>query len=111
MKKVKKKTIFLKKIIDELDLKVEICNQNIFHSQNTLVGDVIVARAFKPLNIILQLIHNHAKKWRKVFIYLGKTGSNELHNASKVWDIGYKQRVSVTSKDSLIIEINKLKKK
>jgi len=51
------------------------------------------------------------KNWKKVFIFLGKTGKNELLQASKSWDIEYKQRVSVTSNDSIVIEINRLKKK
>ena len=47
----------------------------------------------------------------KFFIFLGKTGKSDLLQASKNWDIEYKQRVSVTSSDSLVIEINRLKKK
>ena len=70
-----------------------------------------MARAFKPLKKILELIHNKAKNWKKIFIYLGKTGQSELLEVSKVWVIEYKQRMSVTSKDSLIIEINNLKKR
>ena len=49
-----------------------------------------MARAFKPLKIILQLIHNKAENWKKIFIFLGKTGKNELLQASKSWDIEYK---------------------
>ena len=70
-----------------------------------------MARAFKPLKIILQLIHNKAENWKKIFIFQGKTGKNELLQASKSWDIGYKQRLSVTSNDSNVIDINRLKKK
>jgi len=63
------------------------------------------------LKIILELIHNKAQNWKKIFIFLGKTGKSELLQASKNWDIEYKQRVSVTSSDSLVIEINRLEKK
>jgi len=59
----------------------------------------------------LQLIHNKAENWKKIFIFLGKTGKSELLQASKCWDIEYKQRKSVTSNDSTVIEINRLKKK
>ena len=76
-----------------------------------LFEDIFVARAFKPLKIILQLIHNKAENWKKIFIFLGKTGRSELLQASKSWDIKYKQRMSITSSDSIVIEINKLKKK
>ena len=70
-----------------------------------------MARAFKPLEVILQLIHNKAENLKKFFIFLGKSGKQELLQASKIWDIEYKQRVSVTSNDSIVIEINRIKKK
>ena len=72
---------------------------------------VFIARAFKPLGIILELMHNKVQNWKKIFVFLGKTGKKEILEASKIWDIGYKQRMSITSSDSIIIEINKLKKK
>ena len=111
IEKSSKKTKFLKKLIDELQLDAEVINKNIFEYPKKLSGDVFVARAFKPLKIILPLIHNKAENWKKIFIFLGKTGKNELLQASKSWHIEYKQRVSVTSSDSIMIEINKLKKK
>ena len=111
IEKSPKKTKFLKKIISELDLNVDVFTQNILKEQNTFMEDVFVARAFKPLKVVLELIHKRAKNWRKIFIFLGKTGENELLQASKIWDIQYKQRMSVTSNDSAVIEINNLKKK
>ena len=110
VEKSPKKTKFLKSLIHQLDLDVEIINQNILEKQKKLSEDVFVARAFKPLKIIMELIHNNAKNWKKIFIFLGKTGKNELLEASKIWDIEYKQRVSVTSNDSIVIEINRIKK-
>ena len=106
-----KKVKFLKDLINKLQLDVEVINQNILEDPKKLLDDVFVARAFKPLKIILQLIHNKAKNWKKIFIFLGKTGKNELLQASKSWEIEYKQRVSITSDDSTVIEINRLKKK
>ena len=111
IEKSPKKAKFLKKLIDELQLDAEVINKNIFEYPKKLSEDVFVARAFKPLKIILPLIHNKAENWKKIFIFLGKTGKNELLQASKSWHIEYKQRVSVTSSDSIVIEINKLKKK
>jgi len=75
-----------------------------------LEENVFIARAFKPLEIILALIHNNAKNWRKILIFQGKTGREELLRASKTWDIKYKQRQSITSNDSSILEIKGLKK-
>ena len=111
IEKSSKKVKFLKNVIEELDLKVEVFNQNILGEEIKFVEDVFIARAFKPLKKILQLMHNNAENYKKIFIFLGKTGKNELLQASKSWDIEYKQRVSVTSIDSMVIEINRLKKK
>ena len=111
IEKSPKKVKFLRNLINELHLDVEVVNQNIFEEPKKLLEDVFVTRAFKPLKIILQLIHNKAVNMKKFFIFLGKTGKNELLQASKIWDIEYKQRVSVTSNDSTVIEINRIKKK
>ena len=111
IEKSPKKVKFLKNLINELQLNAEVINQNILEEPIKFFDDIFIARAFKPLKIILQLIHNKAQNWKKIFIFLGKTGKNELLQASKSWDIEYKQRVSVTSNDSIVIEINKLKKK
>ena len=109
IEKSPKKVKFLKEIIKDLRLDVNVLNQNIFEDRKILSQDVLVARAFKPLKIILKLIHSKAENWKKIFLFLGKTGERELLEASKIWDIGYKQRMSVTSNDSVVIEINKLK--
>ena len=111
IEKSPKKVKFLRDLINELRLDVEVVNENILQEPKKLLEDVFIARAFKPLKIILELIHNKAENWKKIFIFLGKTGKSELLQASKNWDIEYKQRVSVTSNDSTILEINKLKKK
>ena len=111
IEKSPKKVKFLRDLIKELYLDVEVSNQNILEEPKKLSEHVFVTRAFKPLRIILQLMHNKAENLKKIFVFLGKTGKNELLQASKSWDIEYKQRVSVTSSDSIVIEINKLKKK
>ena len=60
---------------------------------------------------ILELIHSKAQNLKKIIIFQGKNGQLALLQASKNWDIKYKQRMSVTSNDSFIIEINKIEKK
>ena len=111
IEKSSKKIIFLKKLINKLRLNVDVMDQNILEGSKKLSEDIFVARAFKPLQIVLELIHNKAENWNKIFIFLGKTGKNELLQASKSWDIQYKQRMSVTSTDSFVLEINNLEKK
>ena len=111
IEKSPKKVIFLKEIIKRLNLKVQVLHLNVLENSTRLEADLIIARAFKPLKIILQFLDKNTKNWKKVFLFLGKTGQDELLQASKSWDIKYKQRMSVTSSDSVVIEINKLKKK
>jgi len=109
--KSKKKINFLKEIINELKLNTDVINENVDDKKFYFTDGAFVTRAFKPLPEILELIHNKAKNFEKFIIFLGKNGSNEILQASKNWDIKYKQRMSVTSNDSFIIEINKLIKK
>ena len=111
IEKSPKKAKFLKDLIYKLHLDVEVINQNILEQTKKLSEDVFVTRSFKPLKIILELIHNKVENWKKFFIFLGKTGKSELLQASKSWNIEYKQRVSITSNDSTVVEINKIKKK
>ena len=111
IEKSPKKVKFLKDVITKLKLDVKVSNENILEQDNELNEDLIISRAFKPLKIILELIHKKAKNCKKIFIFLGKTGQNELLRVSKNWDIEYKQRVSVTNSDSIIIEVNNLEKK
>ena len=106
-----KKATFLKEIISILELNAEVLNLNVLEQSKSLEADLFIARAFKPLKVILPFLDKNTQNWKKVFLFLGKTGQVELLQASKSWDIKYKQRMSVTSSDSVIIEINKLKKK
>jgi len=111
IEKSPKKSNFLKSIIEEFNLQAEVINKNILQETDFLTGDVFVARAFKPLAEILELMHRNEKNWKKMILFLGKTGKRDLHEVSKIWHIEYKQKVSVTSNDSIILEISKLIKK
>ena len=111
IEKSRKKALFLNKVINDLSLDVKVLNLNVFELTNKIQTELIIARAFKPLEIILQLLDQKAGNWKKILLFLGKTGKKELLQASKSWDMQYKQRMSVTSTDSIIIEINRLKKK
>ena len=111
IEKSPKKVAFLREVNKKLQLDMNIVNENIFDMENNLDYDLITSRAFKPIEIFLPLIHKKTKKFKKIFYFLGKTGKSELLQASKNWNIEYKQRKSVTSDDSIIVEINKLEKK
>ena len=111
IEKSPKKASFLRGIIRNLMLNAEVTNINVLEQSGKLRTDLIVARAFKPLKNILHFLDQKAENCKKIFLFLGKNGKNELLQASKSWDIKYKQRMSVSSSDSIVIEINRLKKK
>ena len=111
IEKSKRKINFLNEIIRKLKLNAHAINQNVEDEKYRFVDDTFVARAFKPLPKILELIHSKAQNLKKIIIFQGKNGQLALLQASKNWDIKYKQRMSVTSNDSFIIEINKIEKK
>ncbi len=111
IEKSKKKINFLNEIITKLNLSATAINQNVEDEKFYFTDDTFVARAFKPLPKIFELMHNKARNLKKIIIFLGKNGQDGLLQASKNWDIKYKQRMSVTSSDSFIIEVNNLIKK
>ena len=111
IEKSSKKIKFLEETIKELNLNINVSNENVFTNKSMFSDEVFITRAFKPISVILELIHKKAKNFKKIIIFLGKTGKKELLEASKSWDIEYKQRMSLTSSDSIIIQIDNLKKK
>tara|TARA_B100000029_G_C17586260_1_gene961211 strand:- start:1978 stop:2613 length:636 start_codon:yes stop_codon:yes gene_type:complete len=106
-----KKINFLEEVIRKLNLNATAINQNVNDEKFSFHDEVFVVRAFKPLTEILELIHNKAKNFKNIIIFLGKSAEVELLQASKKWDIKYKKRMSVTSNDSMILKINYIKKK
>ena len=111
IEKSRKKSIFLKKAIRLLDLKSEVLNINIMEESFNLNNSTIVARAFKPMEEIFKIVDGKVKNFNKIILFLGKNQKNDLLQASKKWDLKYKQSMSVTNNDSIIIQIGKLKKK
>jgi len=105
-----KKGKFLYEVSKKLNLNTEIISANIF-DQEKIDAEVIFARAFKPIQIILQLIHEKSKNLKNLIIFLGKNGKHTLLEASKTWEFEYKEQMSITSSDSLIVNIENIKKK
>lgn len=104
-----RKAEFLEEISKRLKLNTKVITRNLFEEKK-IIGEIIFARAFKPLPIILKLIYEKAENFKKLILFLGKSGRESLIQTSKNWHFEYKQRKSKTSDDSLIININKIKK-
>ena len=109
LEKSPKKCNFLKIVSSELGLDTEIICQDIKNIKK-INCDFAIARAFKPLPEIFEIIHSKINFSAKLVLFLGAKQSGLLDETSKNWNMEYKQRKSITSSDSLIIEVNKLER-
>ena len=105
-----RKSIFLKSVCRELKLETQIFQQDVFKEKN-LVSGSILARAFKPLPVILDLVEKNFKKYTNLIIFMGKNGKQVLKNTVKDWEFEYKEKESLTNSDSFILSIKSIKKK
>ena len=103
------KSNFLKSVSKKFNLNVEIFQKDIFKEKN-LETNTIVSRAFKPLPIILELSFQNFKKFNNIISFLGKNGKEMLEESLSKWQFEYRQKRSLTSEDSYLIKISKLKK-
>jgi len=92
------------------NLNVEIIKRDIFQEKN-LVSDIIVARAFKPLPVILELVDSNFKIFNEIILFLGKNGKELLDEALSKWQFEYKKKKSLTSENSFVLKISNLRKK
>ena len=104
------KSSFLRQISEKLNLDVKVFQKNIFEEKNLYSG-TIVARAFKPLPIILELVEKNFKNYKNLVVFMGKNGKELLEDSIKKFEFEYKKKESLTSKNSFLINIKKIKKK
>ena len=103
------KSNFLKEVSNKFNLNVEVLQKDIFEEKN-LTSDIIVARAFKPIPVILDLLHNNFKFFKEVILFLGKNGKQILKDTLKNWKFEYDEKKSITNDDSTILKIKNLEK-
>ena len=103
------KSNFLKEVSEKLNLRTKIYKKNIFDEKN-LKTDSIVARAFKPLPVILNLAYENFSKFKNIIVFLGKNGKESLKESLKNWKFEYEEKRSITNDGSFLIKITKLKK-
>tara|TARA_B100000780_G_scaffold91495_1_gene63338 strand:+ start:196 stop:843 length:648 start_codon:yes stop_codon:yes gene_type:complete len=104
------KSNFLKKVSRDLKLNTEIRQQNIFEAQN-LESGTIMARAFKPLPIVLDLVSKNFSSYKNLVMFMGKKGEIILEETLKDWDFDFEKKKSITSEDSFLLNIKNIKKK
>ena len=104
------KSSFLRKVSRDLKLNTEVMQENIFEAQN-LESGTIMARAFKPLPIILDLVYKNFSSYKNLIVFMGKNGEKVLEETLVNWDFDFEKKKSITSEDSFLLNIKDIKKK
>ena len=104
------KSSFLREVSRKLKLNTEVIQKNIFDEQNLETG-TIMARAFKPLPIVLELVYKNFKNYKNLILFMGKNGKKILEKTLNHWDFDFKKKKSITNKESFLLNIKNIKKK
>ena len=104
------KSTFLRKVSRDLKLNTEVIKQNIFEAQN-LESGTIMARAFKPLPIVIDLVYKNFNSYKNLILFMGKNGEKILEETLKIWDFNFEKKKSITNVDSFLLNIKNIEKK
>ena len=96
------KRSFLNEIKSELDVDFEVFG-NIY--ENNLSTDLVVCRAFKKLEEIINISRETLKKPHKLIILKGKNAQLEINKVPLSKNYSYKLKDSITDSDSKLIII------
>ena len=104
------KSVFLKDVSKKLKLNTEVIQKDVFNVKNIETG-TIMSRAFKPMPVILDLVNENFKKYKNIIFFMGESGRKTLNDTLKKWDLDYEEKKSLTSDNSFILNIKKIRKK
>jgi 16S rRNA (guanine527-N7)-methyltransferase len=104
------KSSFLRKVSRELNLNTEVIQENIFEAQN-LESGTIMARAFKPLPVVLDLVYENFNSYKNLILFMGRNGEKVLEDTLENWNFDFEKKKSITSEDSFLLNIKNIKKK
>jgi len=104
------KSHFLKEVSEKLNLNTKIFQKNIFEIKNLETG-TIMSRAFKPMPVVLDLVYENFSKYKNLIFFMGRSGKKIFEDSKKIWELEYIEKKSLTSDDSFLINIKKIKKK
>ena len=94
---------FLLRVIKELGLNAEVLGDI---RDEKLDTDIIICRAFKKLDYVIQVSREIAKKPHKLIILKGQNAQKEINKSFKNKKYPYKLEKSITEIDSKIILMN-----
>jgi 16S rRNA (guanine527-N7)-methyltransferase len=104
------KSVFLRDVSRKLNLDTEVIQKDIFGITELKTG-TIMARAFKPLPVILELVYKNFSSYKNLVLFMGKSGKEILEKTLKEWELDFETKKSITSEDSFLLNIKKINKK
>ena len=104
------KSSFLREVSRKLHLDTEVIQKDIFQITELNSG-TIMARAFKPMPIVLDLVYKNFKNYKNLILFMGKNGKQTLEESLLDWDFEYTEKKSVTSNQSFLLNIKNIKKR
>jgi|TARA_B110000967_G_C18647015_1_gene441378 16S rRNA (guanine527-N7)-methyltransferase len=104
------KSSFLREVSRKLNLDTEVIQKDIFQITEMNSG-TIMARAFKPMPVVLELVYKNFSNYKNLILFMGKNGKQILKETLLDWDFDYTEKKSVTSNDSFLLNIKNIKKK
>ena len=104
------KCVFLRDVSKKLRLNTEIIQKDIFEVKNIETG-TIMSRAFKPMPVILDLVHKNFKKYKNLVLFMGESGRKILNDSLKNWNLDYEEKKSLTNENSFLLSIKKMERK
>ena len=93
---------FLNFVKDKININVQIL-ENVYAAP--INADIIVARAFKKLDEIIEISREIVKKPHKIIVLKGKNAQDEINKVSLNSNYSYKLEDSITEIDSKIVVI------
>ena len=85
------KSSFLREVSRKLNLDTEIIQKDIFQTTKIKSGS-IMARAFKPLPIVLELVYKNFNSYKNLIMFMGKSGKKVLEETLKNWEFDYEKK-------------------
>ena len=103
-----KKCEFLEYLCIKLDLKIKIENKRL-ENYNFSKMSTIISRAFKSTLETIDILYENMEKIKELVLLKGKTYQQEIEEAKKKYTFEVEKFRSITSDDSSIIKIKKIK--
>ncbi len=104
------KSSFLREVSRKLNLNTEVIQKDVFELKELKSGS-IMARAFKPLPVVLELVYKNFSNYKNLIVFMGKSGEEVLKETLKNWELDFEKKKSITNENSFLLNIKNIKKK